>query len=88
MHDSGHTGKNLDRRDPCVFFEGRRKCYAFPFDNPARGNWISGQIEGDIAAFAKLGVSEIVFDFRSERLDDSLERMERFAPVLRATARD
>src|SRR5262245_10979835 len=30
----------------------------------------------------------IVFDFRSKRLDESLERMERFAPVLRTTARD
>ena len=47
----------------------------------------AGQIEGDIAAFAKLGVSEIVFDFRSERLDESLERMDHFAPVLKATAR-
>jgi len=48
----------------------------------------TGDVEGDIAAFAKLGVSEIVFDFRSERLDESLERMERFAPILRTTARD
>jgi hypothetical protein len=48
MHDRGHTGKNLDRSDPRVFLERRRKCYAFPFDNPARRNWISGQIERDI----------------------------------------
>jgi hypothetical protein len=45
------------------------------------------EIESDIAAFAKLGVSEIVFDFRSERLEESLERIERFAPMLRLTAR-
>jgi hypothetical protein len=31
-------------------------------------------------------VSEIVFDFRSENLPESLERMERFAPVVRQTA--
>jgi probable F420-dependent oxidoreductase len=46
-----------------------------------------GAIEEDIAAFAKLGVSEVVFDFRSESLAQSLERMERFAPTIRATAR-
>jgi probable F420-dependent oxidoreductase len=45
------------------------------------------EIESDIAAFAKLGVSEIVFDFRRERLEESLERIERFAPMLRLTAR-
>ena len=44
------------------------------------------QIADDIAAFARLGVSEIVFDFRSENLAESLERMERFAPVVRQTA--
>ncbi len=47
----------------------------------------AGEIEDDIAAFARLGVSEIVFDFRSERLTESVERMERFAPVIRSTAR-
>jgi len=45
-----------------------------------------GDIEGDIAAFAKLGVGEIVFDFRSEELAQSIERMEHFAPIIRATA--
>jgi len=46
-----------------------------------------GEVESDIVTFARLGVSEIVFDFRGERLEDSLERMERFAPVIRDTAR-
>jgi alkanesulfonate monooxygenase SsuD/methylene tetrahydromethanopterin reductase-like flavin-dependent oxidoreductase (luciferase family) len=41
------------------------------------------QIADDIGAYEKAGVSELVFDFRSERLDDALERMERFAPLLR-----
>jgi len=41
------------------------------------------QIADDIGAYEKSGVSELVFDFRSERLDDALERMERFAPMLR-----
>ena len=44
------------------------------------------QIADDVATFAKIGVSEIVIDFRSERLAESLERMERFAPVIRHTA--
>lgn len=45
-----------------------------------------GEVESDIVTFARLGVSEIVFDFRGERLEASLERMERFAPVIRDTA--
>jgi probable F420-dependent oxidoreductase len=44
------------------------------------------QVLEDVAAFARLGVSEIVFDFRSESLAESLERLERFAPVIRRTA--
>jgi probable F420-dependent oxidoreductase len=40
------------------------------------------QVRGDIETFARLGVSELIFDFRSERLADSLERMERFAKTL------
>jgi probable F420-dependent oxidoreductase len=47
----------------------------------------AGEIENDIATFARLGVSELIFDFRSEHLADSLERMERFAPLIRSTAR-
>jgi probable F420-dependent oxidoreductase len=41
------------------------------------------QIADDIGAYEKLGVSELVFDFRSEHLGDTLERMERFAPLIR-----
>ena len=41
------------------------------------------QIADDIGAYEKAGVSELVFDFRSERLDDALERMERFARTIR-----
>jgi len=42
------------------------------------------QLADDIGAYEKAGVSELVFDFRSERLADALERMERFAETLRA----
>jgi alkanesulfonate monooxygenase SsuD/methylene tetrahydromethanopterin reductase-like flavin-dependent oxidoreductase (luciferase family) len=48
----------------------------------------AAQVANDIAAFARLGVSEIVFDFRSESLAESLERMESFAPIIRQTAKD
>jgi probable F420-dependent oxidoreductase len=41
------------------------------------------QIADDIGAYEKLGVSELIFDFRSERLAETLERMDRFAPMLR-----
>ena len=37
----------------------------------------------DAATFAALGVSELIFDVRSESLAESLERMERLAPILR-----
>jgi hypothetical protein len=37
----------------------------------------------DIGAYEKLGVSELVFDFRSEHLTETLERMERFAQTVR-----
>jgi probable F420-dependent oxidoreductase len=44
------------------------------------------ELADDIVTYARLGVRELVFDFRSESLTESLERMERFGPVIRATA--
>jgi probable F420-dependent oxidoreductase len=41
------------------------------------------QVADDIGAYEKLGVSELVFDFRSERLTETLDRMERFAQTIR-----
>jgi probable F420-dependent oxidoreductase len=52
---------------------------------PAAGNerkLFSGspaQIADDILAFSKLGVHELVFDFRSQSQSESIERMQRFA---------
>ncbi len=37
----------------------------------------------DIATYAGLGVSELIFDFRTEEPKESLERMERFAELMR-----
>jgi hypothetical protein len=37
------------------------------------------QIVEDIAAYRELGVSDLIFDFRSETLNESLERMAHFA---------
>jgi probable F420-dependent oxidoreductase len=42
----------------------------------------SGQVADDIATYEELGVSELIFDFRSDHLDQSLERMERFATTV------
>jgi probable F420-dependent oxidoreductase len=44
------------------------------------------QVAEDIAAFARLGVSELMFDFRSESITQSLERMERFATEIKPAA--
>lgn len=47
----------------------------------------TGQIAEDIATFARLGVSELIFDFRSPSVAESLDRMERFATTVMPTAR-
>jgi probable F420-dependent oxidoreductase len=44
-----------------------------PFSGPP------AQVLDDIAIYARLGVHELIFDFRSDDLAQSLERMERFA---------
>jgi hypothetical protein len=40
----------------------------------------------DIAEYGKLGVSELIFDFRSKALNESLERMEHFASIIKPGA--
>ena len=44
------------------------------------------QVAADIVTYGGLGVSELIFDFRSESLPQSLERMERFAKEIMARA--
>ena len=39
----------------------------------------------DVETYARLGVSELVVDFRSERLAETLERMDRFASLVKLT---
>jgi probable F420-dependent oxidoreductase len=46
-----------------------------PFSGP------DDQVRDDIATYAALGVHELIFDFRSEEVARSLERMERFAKL-------
>lgn len=41
------------------------------------------QVIEDIVTYARLGVNELIFDFRSESLNESLERMEQFATVIK-----
>jgi alkanesulfonate monooxygenase SsuD/methylene tetrahydromethanopterin reductase-like flavin-dependent oxidoreductase (luciferase family) len=43
----------------------------------------TSEIVDDIAAYARLGVSEVIFDFRSESPAESLERMQHFATVVK-----
>ena len=52
---------------------GAPGCERRPFSGRA------DEIATDIATYARLGVSELIFDFRSEHLAESVERMERFA---------
>jgi probable F420-dependent oxidoreductase len=40
------------------------------------------QVRDDIATYAALGVHELIFDFRSDEVAESLERMERFAALM------
>jgi probable F420-dependent oxidoreductase len=42
-------------------------------------------IADDIGTFAGLGVSELIFDFRSESLPESFDRMARFAPLIQTS---
>ena len=44
------------------------------------------QIATDIATYERLGVSELIFDFRSEALNESLDRMEHFATIIKRAA--
>jgi probable F420-dependent oxidoreductase len=44
------------------------------------------EIVDDIRTWKSLGVSELIFDFRSEKLDDTLSRMERFATSVKRAA--
>ena len=37
------------------------------------------EIAGDIRSFAAIGVHELIFDFRSESIPASIERLQRFA---------
>jgi probable F420-dependent oxidoreductase len=44
------------------------------------------QVVEDIASYGQLGVGELIFDFRSEALAESLERMGHFASVIKPAA--
>jgi probable F420-dependent oxidoreductase len=43
----------------------------------------SQQVADDIATYEKTGVHELIFDFRSDHLEETLDRMERFARMVR-----
>jgi probable F420-dependent oxidoreductase len=48
----------------------------------------ASQIADDVEAYRKLGVSEIIFDFRTPSLPDTLARMDRFATDVMPLTRD
>ncbi|HEX6210416.1 MAG TPA: LLM class F420-dependent oxidoreductase [Methylomirabilota bacterium] len=41
------------------------------------------QVADDIGTYEKTGVHELIFDFRSDHLEETLDRMERFARMIR-----
>jgi probable F420-dependent oxidoreductase len=61
---------------PVVGPDGER----LPFTGPV------AQVAEDIGTYARLGVSELIFDFRTESLDETLERMEQFATEIKRAA--
>jgi probable F420-dependent oxidoreductase len=79
-----------EKRDPSkltISYKAPRYDTGRGVDGGAERRPFSGsqqEIINDIATYARLGVSELIFDFRSESLGESLERMERFAPLIRA----
>jgi hypothetical protein len=46
------------------------------------------QVAEDIHTYGQLGVSELIFDFRSEDLSESLDRMEHVATVIKPATGD
>jgi probable F420-dependent oxidoreductase len=48
----------------------------------------TAQVVEDIRTYARLGVRELIFDFRSDSLSESLERLEHFATVIKPAAED
>jgi probable F420-dependent oxidoreductase len=70
LYDTSLTGAALDS-------DGQERR---PFAGTSR------QIREDIATYAGLGVSELILDFRTESLPDSLERMTHFATDVAAIA--
>src|SRR5262249_61966544 len=45
----------------------------------------AAQIVDDVATYARMGVSELIFDFRSETVAETLDRMEDFATTVKAS---
>ena len=52
-----------------------------------RLGFVSVMIADHVQTYARLGVSELVVDFRGDRIEESLERMERFAALVKLERR-
>jgi alkanesulfonate monooxygenase SsuD/methylene tetrahydromethanopterin reductase-like flavin-dependent oxidoreductase (luciferase family) len=73
-----------ERRDPAtITIAYKAPLYDVELAGGARRPFsgTDAQILDDIAAYAKLGVHELIFDFRREDVPQSLERMKRFAEL-------
>jgi len=76
----GRDPKALTISFKAPVYDAEREVAAGESRRPFTGS--TAQIHDDVETYEKLGVSELIFDFRAERLSDSLERMERFAKSL------
>jgi probable F420-dependent oxidoreductase len=82
--DELHRLTEAERRDPAtITIAYKAPLYDVELADGGRRPFsgTDAQTLEDIAAYAKLGVHELIFDFRREDLRQSLERMERFAAL-------
>ncbi len=88
--DQLHRLTEKEGRDPSrLTLSFKAPVYDTAVADPAGRRPFSGtpdQLLEDIDAYARIGISELIFDFRSERLDDAIERMNRFAALVRLRA--
>jgi probable F420-dependent oxidoreductase len=85
--DELHRLTEKEGRDPTrLTISFKTPVYDTEIQDPEGRRPFSGtpeQMLEDVDTYARLGVSELIFDCRTERLDESLERLERFAALVR-----
>lgn len=85
--DELHRLTEKEGRDPSrLTISFKTPVYDTEIQDPEGRRPFSGtpeQMLEDVDTYARLGVSELIFDCRTERLDESLERLERFAALVK-----